>query len=350
MRVVFLFLFSCAFACTDFVLQAQDGTFVGGRSLEFATELQSVLRIFPKKQRVISKSPDRKKGLEWITKYGYVGATALGMNFAFDGMNEVGLSFGYLWLPAITEYPTVAPEDRSKALDFTDFGSWVLGNFSSVAEVKEALKEVKIWGHPVPPLGIAPVHAAIHDAKGNHLVVEFVGGKMQVYDNPISVLTNAPAFDWQLTNLQNYAHLDATNVDQITIRGVLVQSPGQGSGFMGIPGDWTPPSRFVKIATYLRFANGVASGADAVNFAEHLLNTVDIPQGEIREKGQDIGDYTQWIVIKDLTKKVFYFRSYKDLCLKMIDLNKLDFGKGSSKTLPLNVSSGYVDMTASLKN
>ncbi|HSX11529.1 MAG TPA: choloylglycine hydrolase family protein [Chlamydiales bacterium] len=344
--VVVLLWSSLIYGCTDFVIVATDQTLVNGRSLEFATDLQSTLKVFPRGQRVSSSDPDRKKGLEWVSKHGYLGVTALGMNITFDGMNEKGLSYGALWLPGFTQYPPVAPEERKMALDFADLGAWVLGNFASVEEVKVALKDVRVWGHPVPPLpGIPPLHIAVHDAKGNHLVIEFVGGKLQVYDNPLSVLTNSPPFDWQMINLQNYGYLDAENVGATLFRGVKVPTTGQGSGFLGMPGDWTPPSRFVKMATYLRFADSVQDG---VNFAEHLLNTVDIPLGEIREKGEDTGDYTQWIVIKDLTHRVFYFRSYRDLALKMIDLKRLDFKTGTDKSLSLNMRKGYVDVTGSL--
>ncbi|PIS02574.1 MAG: hypothetical protein COT85_04630 [Chlamydiae bacterium CG10_big_fil_rev_8_21_14_0_10_42_34] len=348
-RFIFLFLFSVAFACTDFMVQSKDGTWVNGRSLEFAMDLKSTLKVYPRGKRVVSQTPERGKGTEWVSKYGYVGVNALKMDFSFDGMNEMGLSFGYLWLPGVTEYPSVKSDEMSKALDFVDFGSWLLGNFSTVAEVKEALKGVVVWGHPVPPLGFAPLHAAIHDARGNSLVVEFVAGKMNVYDNPISVLTNSPPFDWQITNLQNYVHLDALNAPSYTLRGEKVEFQGQGSGLLGLPGDWTPPSRFVRIATFLRFAKPVVTSDNAINLAEHLLNCVDVPLGLCREKAAEGGDYTQWIVIKDLKNKVFYFRSYEHLSLKMIDLKKLDFSRGSDRGLSMDVGKGYIDMTSTLQ-
>jgi choloylglycine hydrolase len=236
-----------------------------------------------------------------------------------------------------------------RALDFVDVGAWLLGNFATVAEAKEALKDVRVWGHPIPLLGNAPVHVAIHDAKGDNLVVEFVGGEMKVYDNPISVLTNSPAFDWQMTNLQNYINLNAMNTAPYVFRGKKIEFLGQGSGLLGLPGDWTPPSRFVKVATMLRFVNQVSTGSDAINLAEHVLNCVDVPLGVAKEQGTSSEDYTQWIVIKDLKNQVFYFRSYKDLSLKMIDLKKLDFSRASEIGLPLDVSKGYIDMTSKLQ-
>lgn len=348
MRLFFLFLLSTAFACTDFLVQAKDGTWVNGRSLEFGRDLKSTLKTYPRKQKMMSQAPGQKSGLSWISKYGYVGINGFGLNFSFDGMNEVGLSFGYLWLPGVTEYPTPSPEEQKKALDFTDFCAWVLGNFASVAEVKEALQNVRIWGHSVPPIGMTPVHAAIHDAKGNNLVVEFVGGEMQIYDNPMSVLTNAPPFDWQSANLQNYLNLTPNNPDPVTFRGKTFSPPGQGGGLLGIPGDPSPPSRFVKTATFLRFAMQSANGLDAINLAEHLLNTVDIPIGTIRDPNKETGDYTQWIVIKDLTQKAFYFRSYRDLSLKKIDLKKLNFNRENKNSLSMDLRKGYLDVTDSL--
>ncbi len=342
----FLLLFCCCaiYACTDFVIQADDGTLVNGRSLEFGMDLQSAVKVFPRNQKMSSQNPNYKKGIEWVSKYGFVGVTAFGMNFAFEGLNEAGLSFGYLWMPGFTEYPSVSQEEMKKGLDFVDFGAWALGNFSSVAEVREGLKGVRIWGHAVPPLpGIPPVHAAIHDAQGNHLVVEFVEGQMKVYENPTTVLTNSPPFPWHLINLGNYLGLQALNADPVQINGLKIAPLGQGSGLIGIPGDWTPPSRFVKMVTLIRFAQKPADAIGAVNLVEHLLNAVDIPLGDVQEKGEQGGDFTQWAVIKDLTHRVFYFRSYYDLCLKKVDLKKLDFDKGTfGKTLSLGTKKGYI--------
>lgn len=344
-----VFFISAGYACTDFLVFAKDGAWVGGRSLEFGADVQSMLKVFSRKQQMISQNPDKTGGLQWTSKYGYIGVTALGVDLIFEGLNEMGLSFSYLWLPGYTQYPSVAKNEMKKALDFTDFGAWTLGQFSTIAEVKAGLKGVRIWGHEVPSLGIPPVHAAIHDSQGNSIVVEFVGGELKIYDNPMSVLTNSPPFDWQITNLQNYVNLDATNANSYTFRGKTVEFQGQGSGLLGLPGDWTPPSRFVKTVTSLRFAHPAENAAEAVNLCEHLLNSLDIILGEVREKEQTMGDYTQWIVIRDTKNKVFYFRTYRELTLKMVDLKKLDFNKGSNQKVSLEMGQGYRDVTASFK-
>lgn len=352
MKFFFLFFTFAAFACTDFVLKSADGTLVNGRSLEFAMDLQSKIQVFSRKMEVSSLGPNGEPGMQWVSQYGFLGVTAFGKNLTLDGMNEKGLSCGLLWMPT-TQYQTISVGDVETPLDFVDLGVWILGNFASVAEVKEALKGVRVWGHPVPPLpGIPPLHIAIHDAMGNHLVVEFIKGKMLVYDNPNTVLTNYPPFDWMLINLQNYIHLSAFNVPDVKFQGAAFGQTGQGSGMLGLPGDWTPPSRFVRMTTFLRFAKQAENALEAINLAEHLLNTVDIPIGMIRERihiGAGL-DSTQWIVIKDLTNKVFYFRSYKDLALKSIDMKRVNFNPGSKGSVAIDMGRGYMDVTASLKN
>lgn len=349
---LFLLAVQVAFGCTDFVLQTTDGTFVNGRSLEFGTELEAKIQVFPRKMDYATKGPDGERGVEWVSQYGYLGITVFDLQFSMDGMNEKGLSFGFLWLPG-TQYQSISPSDAEKPLDFAYFADWVLGNFATVPEVREALKGVRVWGHPMPPFpGTPPVHAAIHDAMGHHLVVEFVEGEMKVYENPNTVLTNYPTFDWMLTNLQNYIQLDAYNAPPAKWKRMTVNGTGQGTGLIGLPGDPTPPSRFVKMTTLLRFAAPAQSAADGINLAEHLLNTVDIPLGTIREraKNKESADYTQWIAIKDLTSRIFYFRSYKDLCLKSIDMRRLNFTPGTrSVALPLDLSKGYLDVTDKLR-
>jgi choloylglycine hydrolase len=351
LTIAFCLFSQLVFACTDFLVKTADGMLINGRSLEFGTPLPAEMRVFPRGDRRSSQAPDGSQGVEWTSRYGFAAATSLLPDCVVDGMNEAGLSFGALWLPG-TQYQTIGPEDAGMALDFVEMGCWILGQFATVAEVKEALKNVRIWGHPVQGIaGTAPLHLALHDTKGKSLVVEFVKGEMKIYDNPNGVLTNYPTFDWQIVNLQNYLTLSPVNASSVNWNGSSLGPTGQGSGLFGIPGDWTPPSRFVRTTALLRFAKPAENAMQGVNLAEHLLNAVDIPLGDIREKKNSFaGDYTQWAVIKDLSNKVFYFRSYKDLALKFVDLKKLNFNqRAMSQSLSLDMAKGYFDVTASLR-
>lgn len=347
-----LALFGAAQACTDFQLKAKDGSVVIGRSMEFAMGMDSEVVVFPRGMKEVSMTPDGKKGISWTSKYGYLGINALGVKTAvLDGMNEAGLAIEFLWFTE-SQYSKAKDSDW---LAVTDLGNWMLGNFATVGEVKKAISKLDIVGAYVKQLRSVPgFHAAVHDAKGNNIVIEFIGGQTKVYDNPVGVMTNKPTFDWQLTNLRNYVNLDAYDRESYKLGDVKFNCVGSGNGWHGLPGDWTPPTRFVRTAMMVHSADPVKDAAGAVNLAEHILNANDIPLGVVKagkKVMKEMVDYTQWIVIKDLTNKVLYFRSYQDLALKKVDMKKLNFKPGS-QIISVPIESGsrnIIDVTGRMK-
>ena len=174
------------------------------------------------------------------------------------------------------------------------------------------------------------MHFALHDSTGQYLVIEFIDGEKKVYDNPLGVMTNRPAFDWHLNNLRNYVNLNPNDIRSKTLNGVKFEPTGVGSGLHGLPGDWTPPSRFVKLAFGVDAALPQKDAAAAVNLAEHLLNTVDIPRGAIKEAANMYG-YAQWVVIKDLANKVLYYKTYENTAWKSVDLKRFALDPGVTR-------------------
>lgn len=313
-----LSLFSLFFACCDFLIMGKEGV-VNGRSMEFQYDLHSQLIIHPAGETVQSNAPDNQKGISWTSKYGYACVDAFNLDRVVDGLNEKGLSFGALWLDHAKYQPA---ENKATALDVHELGSWILGNFATVNEVKEALQKVEVWSPVSPALGIIPaLHFSIHDALGKSLVVEFIDGKMEVHDNPTSVLTNQPSFPWHLSNLKNYVHLTHSHAKEVEVNGLKLNPQGSGGGFLGMPGDWTSPSRFVKVFFMKHYAETPENSDQTVNQAIHFLNAMDIPKGIVHYKGQR-ADYTQWIIVKDLVNKKIYFRTYDNQMFSQVDLMK----------------------------
>lgn len=329
-------------ACTDFQITASDGSVIIGRSMEFALDLKSRVLIRPRGEREEGGSPDGGAGLAWTSKYGYLAVDAFGIEgVVLDGLNEAGLSIEGLWLPE-TLYQKVSKRQRGRAINVARLGAWMLGCFKNVGEIREALGGVRVWAGVVPQLGAAaPVHFAVHDADGKNIVIEFIGGEIKIHDNPVGVLTNAPSFEWHLTNLRNYVNLSPDNAERLALGGASFTKTGNGSGMLGVPGDYTPPSRFVKAAMLAHFSNPPADAAGAVNLAAHVLNAMDIPRGAVRshEKKSAVTDYTRWVVIKDLTNGVFYMRGYEGMAFRKIEMKKLTFDK-SAKTRPVVIESG----------
>lgn len=324
---------SISFGCTDFLLKAKDNSCVIGRSLEFGELLSTQVQIHPKGEVRKAQAPNGQSGITWTSKYSFIGMSVIPANAIMDGFNEAGLSVGILWMPD-SKYPAVANDTPAQSvIDLQSISSWFLGNFASVDEAVTALTKVNVYAAPV--VGFAqepPVHFSLHDSSGKSAVVEFLNGKTHVFSNPVGILTNAPEFPWHMTNLRNYIGLSDLNADPLAIAGTVLQPTGQGTGLMGIPGDWTPPSRFVRTAILKRFLQQPANSDEAVVAAIHMLNTVDIPYGIVRGTPTKDFDFTQWIVVKDLKNQKLYVRTYQNQNIRSFDLESQHIVPGSQPT------------------
>lgn len=335
-----------ALACTGISLKSQDGAAVRGRTLEFGFPLQSNVIVVPAGQTFSSTLPDGGKGLSYRTRYGIVGANAFNEVAIIDGLNDQGLSIGLFYFPDYAQYAEVTKENASRALAPQDFGMWVLGNFATVDEVKRAVKDIVMVPTPMPGFGSAKgapadVHFFIHDKNGNSIAVEPVDGKLQVTDAPLGVMTNAPTYDWHMTNLDNYINLSVKDITSEKLGPVTLNAIGAGSGLVGLPGDFSPPSRFVRAAIFSQAATPNADADDAVFSAFHILNQFDLPKGSVinGSVGKPTAEITEWTSVSDLQNLRWYFRTYEDQSIRMVDLKEaLKAAKGEIKTIEMEAS------------
>jgi choloylglycine hydrolase len=336
-------LFSgAAEACTGIRLTAADGTVVHARTLEFAVDLHSDVIVSPRGFQRVGLTPDDKDGLKWKAKYASLGANAIGLPVIIDGLNEAGLAAGLFYFPTTAGYMAYEPESAAKTIAPWQLASWVLDNFASVDEVKANIGSIVVAPTVLKQWGFTPpVHMVVHDASGKSIVIEYVGGKLNVYDNPLGIITNSPGFDWQMTNLRNYVNFSLDNHPPIQLGSVKLEPFGQGSGMLGMPGDFTPPSRFVRAAAFSQSVLEPKTGDDAVLTAFHILNNFDIPKGAAREVHKDehgniLADYTLWTSANDLKAKRFYFRTYEDSRIRMVDLTKMNLDAKAIVTFPMH--------------
>ena len=343
--ILFLSLIGVAEACTDFRLISNDNKVMVTRTMEFALPLDSHVRSSP-------QGREFKYGLNWTSKLGYVYMDALGQDMAVDGMNEAGLSFEFLYLPGETEYQKAPAGAEVQSLPYIHLGDWVLSNFKTVDEVVEALKSIYVVEYTDASLDnrLFPLHASIFERSGKGIVVEFVGGKVNIHEH-IGVFTNAPTYEWHVTNLRNYISMSPYSPAPIIANGVAYAATGQGQGMLGLPGDSSPPSRFVKIAVMAKTAVTPANAKELLQTSTHIINTVDIPLGSIRAKvdGKDQLELTQWTVFKNLTDNVLYYRSYADSTLRSVSLHEVPLTPGSARiNIPLSNEQPVVNMISSV--
>lgn len=337
-----LLLASAAEACTGIRLTAADGTVVHARTLEFGIDLHSNVIVSPRGYERVGATPDGKDGLTWKAKYASVGANAIGLPIIIDGLNEAGLAAGLFYFPTTAGYMAYDAASAAKTIAPWQLASWVLDNFGSVEEVKANIGSIIVAPTVLKQWGFTPpVHMIVHDAAGKSIVVEYVGGKLNVYDNPLGVITNSPGFDWQTTNLRNYVNFSFANRPPVQLGPVTLEPFGQGSGMLGMPGDFTPPSRFVRAVAFSQSVLQPKTGDEAVLTAFHILNNFDIPKGAARDSQKDdhgniVADYTLWTSANDLKTKRFYFRTYENSRIRMVDLMKANLDAKAIVTLPMS--------------
>lgn len=317
-------------ACTGIRLIAEDGTVVHARTMEFANDIHSEVMMIPRGYARTGTTPDGKEGLKWKAKYASVGCNGVGLPVLFDGLNEKGLAAGMFYFPTSAGYMPYTAADAGKTIAQWEVGSWILENFATVEEVKANIGNIVVPAVVFSGWGFAPeAHYIVHDASGKSIVIEYVGGKLNVHDNPLGVLTNSPTFDWHMTNLRNYLNFSMTNAPPVQLGPIKLLPTGQGSGMLGLPGDFTPPSRFVRAVAFSQSVFKPKTGDDAVLEAFHVLNQFDIPKGAAREHEKDehgnfLADYTIWTSVSDLKAKRFYFRTYENSQIRMVDLMKIN--------------------------
>jgi choloylglycine hydrolase len=312
-------------ACTGIRLIAKDGGVVAARTLEFGFDLHSDVLLVPAGTALTGTLPDGGKGIRYTTKYGFVGANAEGLTAIVDGLNDQGLYVGLFYFPDYASYPDATKENASRAMAPYEYANWLLGNFANVDEVKANFDKVALV--PVVLDAIKqtpPVHFVVHDRTGKSVVIEPLNKGLKIYDDPLGVLTNSPTFDWHMTNLRNYVNLSAINVPPINLGGIKLAQLGQGSGLRGLPGDFTPPSRFVRAVAFTQSALPSDTAAEAVLQAFHILNNFDIPYGAVRDVqgGKVRVESTTWISASDLKNLVWYFKTYGDQSIHSVDLRK----------------------------
>jgi len=349
-----LLLASSSEACTGLQVKTEDGAIISGRTLEFGIFLPTSAVVVPRGYHFVGQTP-KGEGKKWSSKYASVGVIIADNEVILDGINEKGLSVGMFYLPGYTTYSDTTAKNQNISMSASDFNQWMLSQFATVAEVKKAVEngEVALSKVLTPgfPPQVQPFHFLINDKSGKSLVIEAIDGKLVVYDNPVGALTNAPTFDWHMTNLKNYVNLRAENPKNITINDTVVNSLGQGTGMLGLPGDYTPPSRFIRAVAFSVTAIPEENAQRGVYQVFHLLNNFDIPVGLARtvHKGHIYSDYTMLTTVRDSKNLRFYYKTYENQNIMMVDLKQIDKDAKMIKLLSTAGSQQHTDVSKKLK-
>lgn len=350
----FLSIQPLARACTGIMLKNKDNSFVSGRTVEFGIAIDSSIAVVPRNYSFVGQTP-MGKGMQYTSKYAAVGMVAYKDLSILDGMNEKGLTVGSFYFPTFAQYTPETAQNQNESLSPGDFPNWLLTQFATVDEVRQAIERGKVvvtptimtgWGSEAPPF-----HYVVYDKSGASIAIEPIKGKLVVSNNPLGVFTNSPPLAWHMTNLRNYISLNTNNVPEITLRGQTFKELGQGNGMLGLPGDFTPPSRFVRAAIFSTTAIPSQNADVGIQQVFHILNNFDIPVGVTRAETNGVThtDYTLLTMARDPQNLRYYYKSYDDQTIRMVQLNRFDLNAKTVKLLNTKSEQPVVDMSDKLQ-
>ena len=327
-------------ACTGITLQTTDSLIITARTIEWAAEpLNAMLVVVPRGQKQHSWLPNgTHKGKSFTAEYGYVGIAVENDEFIMEGINEAGLAAGLFYFPDYGEYMPYKEADKSMCVSDMQFVAWVLSTCATIDEMIALMPTIRVIG--IDPRA-STVHWRVTEPTGRQVVVEIVNQQVMVYENPLGVLTNSPEFTWHLTNLNNYVNLASGSIHQSEIGSLDLKAFGGGSGLHGLPGDMTPPSRFVRAAFFQSTAPRLDKPEHTVVQAFHLLNNFDIPVGiqfSNSDLVPDMPSATQITIATDLQNRRLYYRTMYNSTIRCIDLYTIDFDRVNFQADPLENS------------
>lgn len=267
-------------------------------------------------------------GEEMETHYAMIGMAYVANNYPlyYDAVNEKGLGMAGLNFPGNACYRNC--EEHTDNIAPYELIPWILGKCQSVQEARVLLAHTCIVEHNFSDeLPAAPLHWIISDGE-NAVTVEATKSGLEIFDNPVGVLTNNPPFPYHMMNLNNYMNLTSQPPVNRFSSAHELKKYGSGMGGIGLPGDCSPASRFVR-ASFLKL-NSVSgdSEKESVNQFFHILGNVEFTRGSVSVE-EGVYDITVYSSCCNMEEGIYYYTTYENRRITGVDMRREDLdGKG----------------------
>lgn len=236
----------------------------------------------------------------------------------YDATNEKGLSAAALNFPDNAAY--LPPSDAGDNIASFEVIPWLLGQCADLRQARECLATLHVTDEPFSNrFAPTPLHWLIADRTGA-VVIEQTTHGLEVYDNPIGVLTNNPPFAYHMTNLANYQNLTREEPVNRFGAGVALNAYSRGMGSIGLPGDVSSTSRFVR-AAFVK-GNSVCDGDEAASVSQffHILGAVEQVRGCVRVG--DTFEQTVYTSCCNADKGIYYYTTYENRQITAVDMHR----------------------------
>ena len=300
--------------CTAITYNTKDHYF--GRNLDLEYSYKETVTITPRKY------PFKFRELKDINEhYAMIGMAyvAEGYPLYYDAINEKGLGMAGLNFPTNASYKELM-DDKDNIAPF-EFIPYILSQCSNIKEARELLSKINLakinFSDSLPA---SPLHWIIAD-KEESITVESVEEGLKVYDNPVGVLTNNPTFDIHMFNLNNYMYLSTEQPINNFSSKIKFDTYSRGMGALGLPGDLSSASRFVK-ATFTKM-NSLSGNTESESISQffHILTSVEQQRGCVH-MGDDKYEITIYSSCSNMDKGIYYYTTYENSQITGVDMHK----------------------------
>lgn len=291
-----------------------------GRTFDYEFSYGEEIVVTPRKYVFDFRHTDKL-----TTHYAMIGMAfvADGYPLYYDAVNEKGLGMTGLNFVGNAVYEDAAVNVKTNEVQVAqfEFVPWILGQCASVAEAKRKIANMRLTKTPFSDqLPAAQLHWMIADQE-ECIVVESMQDELHVYDNPVGVLTNNPPFPMQLFALNNYAGASRKQPANLFAENLQLDAYSRGMGALGIPGDLSSQSRFVKVAfTKLSSISGESENESVSQFF-HILGSVEQQRGccEVADGKYEFTIYTSCC---NATKGIYYYTTYNNHQITAVDMHR----------------------------
>lgn len=329
--------------CTAISYQTRDHYF--GRNFDLEFSYQETVTVTPRNFPFSFRRAGRL-----ASHYGMIGMAYVKDDYPlyYDAVNEKGLAMAGLNFPGNAVYqPEVKGKDNIAPFELI---LWILGQCADIAEAKELLKRLNLVKIPFSQeLLLSPLHWMLADRTGC-LVVEPMSDGLRIYENPIGVLTNNPPFAFHRLNLSNYMNLSNQQIENrleccmekcAGDNEPVLSTYSRGMGAMGLPGDLSSASRFVKAAFTRLYSVSGETEHESVNQFFHILSSVEQQRGCV-EMGKNLYETTIYSSCCNTEKGIYYYRTYENSRIIGVDMHGEDLEGQCLTSYPLQKEAEFM--------
>lgn len=301
--------------CTAITYKTKDHYF--GRTLDLEYTYEEQVTVTPRNYVFPFRMKDAVN-----SHYAIIGMATVAENYPlyYEATNECGLSMAGLNFPGNAYY--FPPMDGKDNIAPFEFIPWILSQCKNLEEARELLQNISLCKiHFSEKLPLSPLHWMIADKDGA-ITVESMADGLHIYDNPIGVLTNNPTFDYHMTHLCDYMNLTAQTPENRFGKASLT-TYSRGMGAVGLPGDLSSASRFVRAAFVKLNSVSGESENESISQFFHILGAVEQQRGCVRlpDGNYEITAYTSCM---NTDKGIYYYTTYENHAISAVDMHRCD--------------------------